>query len=93
MIRQSQIGEPIKYPNFDHKLKDPMEDAISIEQSTEIIIVEGLYVFDRSLPLNTPLHSKVWDFKIWVSAEISDSMERVAKYALFYCQTAPRERN
>lgn len=36
--------ETIRAPSFDHKLKDPIEDAIAIEPEVEVVILEGNYV-------------------------------------------------
>jgi uridine kinase len=38
------------------------------------VIVEGLYLFDKSLEL------QCWDMKVWVEADIDIAAERVAKY-------------
>jgi len=46
-------------------LKDPVEDNISLEQTIDHVIVEGLYVFDKSLNLD-----EYWDTKIWVECNI-----------------------
>lgn len=37
------------FPSFDHALKDPIENDISLEEDIEHVIVEGIYVFDKSL--------------------------------------------
>lgn len=42
----------MKFPSFDHKVKDPVEDDILIPESCEIILIEGLYVFDKHLSIS-----------------------------------------
>jgi pantothenate kinase len=37
-------------PSFDHAIKDPVEDAISISSRTRIVIVEGNYTLLNQTP-------------------------------------------
>jgi pantothenate kinase len=50
-LRQVPIGDSIiKAPTFDHSLKDPTPDAISIHPHHRIILIEGLYTCLTMLP-------------------------------------------
>ena len=45
-LREITIGTSvIRAPSFDHALKDPTPDAVSIHPYHRIVIIEGLYVF------------------------------------------------
>ena len=45
-LRDTTIGTSvITAPSFDHALKDPIPDAVSIYPYHRIVIIEGLYVF------------------------------------------------
>lgn len=37
----------ISFPDFDHRLKDPVEEAIQITKSNRIVLIEGNYVLLR----------------------------------------------
>src|SRR5690606_29827441 len=43
---------PIKAPSFDHSLKDPVEDDITILPTHRIVIMEGNYLSFSPLPLS-----------------------------------------
>ena len=61
-LKDPETKYPIYFPSFDHKDKDPKEKAISVDrQKNEVIIIEGLYIFDKSLNL-----SDFWDMKVWI---------------------------
>jgi pantothenate kinase len=54
---------PIKFPSFDHALKDPIQDEIIINYKIKCVIIEGLYIFDQSLELDS---LNFWDLKIFI---------------------------
>lgn len=37
-------AEPVLGPSFDHALKDPVEDDISVDPAARIVVFEGLYL-------------------------------------------------
>ena len=41
-VRRDRKG---KFPTFAHEKKDPVENAIIVDESTKYIILEGLYIF------------------------------------------------
>ncbi|ODV79090.1 P-loop containing nucleoside triphosphate hydrolase protein [Suhomyces tanzawaensis NRRL Y-17324] len=41
---RSQLTEPILAPTFDHALKDPLENDLTIEPDVGIVILEGNYL-------------------------------------------------
>jgi pantothenate kinase len=41
-LKQNRCGS---FPDFDHKEKDPRENAILIGKETNFVVVEGLYLF------------------------------------------------
>lgn len=44
LIKLRKYGEGT-FPQFEHHVKDPVEDAIKITKDDKIIIIEGLYLF------------------------------------------------
>jgi len=60
---------PVLFPSFDHALKDPIENDISLGQDIEYVIVEGIYIFDKSLDLEN-----CWDLKIWIDVDLNNSL-------------------
>ncbi|PPQ87837.1 hypothetical protein CVT25_009489 [Psilocybe cyanescens] len=44
-VRDTSFAGVITAPSFDHALKDPTPDAVSIHPHHRIVIIEGLYVF------------------------------------------------
>ncbi|KAH9487306.1 ATP-dependent kinase-like protein notR' [Psilocybe cubensis] len=44
-VRDTSFAGVITAPSFDHALKDPTLDAVSIHPYHRIVIIEGLYVF------------------------------------------------
>lgn len=36
--------EPVLGPSFDHALKDPVENDISVDPAARIVVIEGLYL-------------------------------------------------
>lgn len=72
---KARLKFPVMFPSFDHALKDPIENDISLEEDIEHVIVEGIYVFDKSLQLED-----CWDLKIWIQSDLNNSLERLVKY-------------
>ena len=66
---RARVKFPVLFPSFDHAVKDPIEDDISLGEDVEHVIVEGIYVFDKSIELED-----CWDFKIWIEAELNSSL-------------------
>ncbi|KIY70095.1 P-loop containing nucleoside triphosphate hydrolase protein [Cylindrobasidium torrendii FP15055 ss-10] len=67
----------ISAPSFDHALKDPSPDAVSILPHHRIVVIEGLY---------TCLNVEAWgvaarllDERIYLKLEVSDAVERLIK--------------
>ncbi|KAK4104571.1 P-loop containing nucleoside triphosphate hydrolase protein [Parathielavia hyrcaniae] len=52
-------------PSFDHALKDPKEDDISVERTHRIVVLEGNYLLLDKPPWS--LASRLFSFKIFVS--------------------------
>lgn len=69
-LKQNREG---LFPSFDHKEKDPRENAITVGKSVKHVIVEGLYLFYPDWRLND-----LWDAKVWMECPINTAMERVA---------------
>jgi pantothenate kinase len=46
-------------PSFDHAVKDPVQDAISISSRSRLIIVEGNYTLLNQSPWNDV--SEIWE--------------------------------
>ena len=65
---------PIYFPSFDHAVKDPIENDIKLTEEIEHVIVEGLYLFDKSLELEG-----CWDLKIWLEGNLESCLERLVK--------------
>ena len=51
----------MRFPSFDHAVKDPVEDSVEVGEEIKHVIVEGIYVFDKKLGLEN-----TWDVKVWV---------------------------
>ncbi|KAM3504014.1 hypothetical protein MY10362_003844 [Beauveria mimosiformis] len=43
-LRKTPLEDEVKVPSFDHAVKDPIEDDITIASTQRIVIVEGNYV-------------------------------------------------
>jgi len=39
---------PVMWPGFEHGVGDPVEDAVTIASSTQLVLLEGLYLLHRS---------------------------------------------
>ncbi|KAL1862280.1 hypothetical protein Plec18170_001105 [Paecilomyces lecythidis] len=67
----------LRAPAFDHKVKDPVQDAIAITPDASIIILEGNYLLVDE-PEWRELAGLV-DYRIFVDADIEEARERLAK--------------
>jgi len=38
---------PVPWPEFEHSIGDPVEDAVWVPPSTRLVLVEGLYLLHR----------------------------------------------
>ncbi|KAH3670391.1 hypothetical protein OGAPHI_000906 [Ogataea philodendri] len=70
-------SEMIYAPSFDHKLKDPVNDAIKISPEKKVILVEGNYVCLEKEPWN--VISKLVDTRWMVAANLDQIRERIIK--------------
>jgi len=71
-------GIDVKIPSFDHDLKDPIENDITIPENVQIVIVEGNYLFYT----NDSAWSKVcelFNLKIFIECDPMECKERLVK--------------
>ena len=40
-------GAPVSWPGFEHGVGDPVPDAVSVEPSTRLVLIEGLYLLHK----------------------------------------------
>lgn len=75
-IKEEKIKEifNFKFPSFDHSLKDPKEEDVIIEESTQIIIFEGLYLLIESLNI-----FNCFDVKVFVDSDLNEAMDRIVE--------------
>jgi pantothenate kinase len=62
------------FPSFDHSIGDPIENDIEISNETNIVIIEGLYLFCKEVAC-----LDYFDIKIFLQTDVAESMQRVAK--------------
>jgi pantothenate kinase len=62
------------FASFDHRLGDPIDDAIVIDQATKLVIVEGLYLFMPLWSLNS-----CFDLSIAIQCDLETAMTRVTQ--------------
>lgn len=60
---KSSKSFPIKFPSFDHAIKDPVQDDIIVTEDIKCVIIEGLYIFEESLKLD---EDNFWDMKLFI---------------------------
>ena len=61
------------FPSFDHNVKDPIDNDIYINLTNiDVLIIEGLYIFDNSLAI-----SKLFSLKYFLNSDIDKAMDRV----------------
>jgi pantothenate kinase len=78
LVRQCHRTDgPILAPSFDHALKDPVEDSITILPNTQIVILEGNYLLvnEGDWAQIGPLVDERW----FVSVDLEDARRRVAE--------------
>ncbi|ODV90995.1 hypothetical protein CANCADRAFT_115244 [Tortispora caseinolytica NRRL Y-17796] len=69
-------NEPVLFPSFDHALKDPLEDAIKVDESVKIIFFEGNYLL-----MNEPVWAELYSLatETWlVKASAAEIRDRLA---------------
>lgn len=67
----------IRAPTFDHEVKDPVDNGISITPDVSIIVIEGNYLL-----LDQPGWRELaalFDYRIFVEADLQEARERTAK--------------
>ncbi|KAJ7596527.1 P-loop containing nucleoside triphosphate hydrolase protein [Mycena floridula] len=67
----------ITAPTFDHALKDPVVDAVSIKPHHRIVIIEGLYPFLNIEPWNKA--AAMLDHRIFLTVDLEVAKIRLAK--------------
>lgn len=86
-IRENQNDlESIWAPTFEHKVKDPSENAIEISmKSTKVVVSEGNYVCFDKKPWNQLL--SFLDLKIFVKCELEEAEKRsyFRNFCNFFC--------
>lgn len=40
-------GAPVSWPGFEHGVGDPVPDALRVESSTKLVLIEGLYLLHK----------------------------------------------
>ncbi|KAJ3459880.1 hypothetical protein MRS44_015953 [Fusarium solani] len=66
----------IKAPSFDHAIKDPVPDAITIPSQTRLVIIEGNYTLIDQAPWS--IISKLVDDRWFVDVPTDVARERLA---------------
>lgn len=76
---RSASGEyaPVSWPGFDHAIGDPVAAALTVEASTRLVLVEGLYLLlpDADWALK-PLFDEVWFLDIDMSQAQEQLIQR-----------------
>ncbi|KAF9221267.1 P-loop containing nucleoside triphosphate hydrolase protein [Gyrodon lividus] len=67
----------IRAPSFDHALKDPTPDAVSVRPSNRIVVIEGLYTMLSIEPWSQA--AAVMDERWWVQIDPGKAKERLVK--------------
>jgi pantothenate kinase len=52
-LRTQARREAVYAPTFDHTIKDPVPDGVSVPPETDVVIFEGNYVLSDEAPWNT----------------------------------------
>lgn len=62
----SASSKPVYAPSFDHAVKDPVQDDISIEPTTRILVFEGLYLSLNREPWNVAaaMMNELWFMEV-----------------------------
>lgn len=84
-IKEFIIKGEFKFPSFSHGIKDPINEDIIINKEVDVIIIEGLYVFDNSICfenknnyLSETSYKSIFDIKVFVDIEITKTYNIVA---------------
>lgn len=64
-------------PSFDHALKDPVPDAVSIHPYHRLVIIEGLYVFLNIEPWQSA--GRLLDERWFIEIDIQEARKRLVK--------------
>lgn len=73
---RKNLYESTTWPDFQHGVGDPVVDAIFVEPSVRLVIVEGLYLLHREHGWNlTGLLDECW----YLDTSMNVSMERLVK--------------
>jgi len=72
-LKEDGHSKNLFFPSFQHEVKDPKENEIKINETDNIIIIEGLYLFVKELNVD-----ELFDLKIFIESDIEKAMERVA---------------
>uniref|UniRef100_A0A7S3EIM3 AAA+ ATPase domain-containing protein n=1 Tax=Rhodosorus marinus TaxID=101924 RepID=A0A7S3EIM3_9RHOD len=70
-----QANGPVFAPDFDHRKKDPREDAICIDEAAEVVIVEGNYLLLEEHPWTKV--RPLLDASVFLDVDLETSMRRV----------------
>lgn len=74
----SHVSAPvITAPSFDHALKDPSPDAVTIHPDHRIVVIEGLYTFLSIDPWAEA--GKMLDERWFVALDIEEASRRLVK--------------
>ena len=46
-LQALRSGAPVSWPGFEHGVGDPLPDAVRVEPSTRLVLVEGLYLLHQ----------------------------------------------
>ncbi|KIJ14828.1 hypothetical protein PAXINDRAFT_163232 [Paxillus involutus ATCC 200175] len=67
----------ITAPSFDHALKDPIPDAVSVRPCHRIVVIEGLYTMLDIEPWSQA--AALMDERWWVQVDLGRAKERLVK--------------
>ncbi|KAF8907674.1 P-loop containing nucleoside triphosphate hydrolase protein [Gymnopilus junonius] len=76
-LRDASNTLVITAPSFDHALKDPTPDAVSIYPYHRIVIIEGLYVFLAIQPWSEA--GFLLDERVFIEVDIAEARKRLVK--------------
>lgn len=76
-LRDANNTVIITAPSFDHALKDPTPDAVSIYPHHRIVIIEGLYVFLAIQPWSEA--GLLLDERVYIEVDVAEARKRLVK--------------
>ncbi|PPQ69198.1 hypothetical protein CVT26_003638 [Gymnopilus dilepis] len=76
-LRDASNTLVVTAPSFDHALKDPTPDAVSIYPHHRIVIIEGLYVFLAIPPWSEG--GMLLDERIFIEVDLAEAKKRLVK--------------